>query len=148
MEPRTQVIAGNCAGVVAIASTLVGIAGMVAGILALALFLPLSGVALYVRLRLESRQDQIKIDAGGEVYVNGHLTTLARLPKDLRLGDPYLTTEPRGGGIAAVYPQLQWMVWVERAYDQEHVPDQAVRVFALLQDNRVPFSCTWGRGDG
>ena len=145
MEPRTQVIAGNCAGAVMLASALLGIIGSMTGVFALALFLAVAGVACLVRMRLASRQDRIKIDAGGKVYVNGRLTTLARLPNDLRLGDPYLATEPTGRGPAAFRPQLRWIVCVERGYDQEHVPDQAVRVLALLQEHNVPFSCTWER---
>jgi hypothetical protein len=160
MKPRTQVIIGNWAGVVALGSLVLSFVGMGTGSFALELFAVLSLIGMSVGMALDSRHDRIRIAPNGELRLNGRLMTVESVLDDLPLDDPYLQIESieskiaRAGhnmfrrGPSAFRDQIRWFLWVEREYDPQHVPEQAARLIDLLQRHDVPFSCTWVRQRG
>jgi hypothetical protein len=155
MKPRTQVVLGNWAGAGALGSVILFVVGMGTGILALQLFAVPFLIGMMVRMALDSRQDRIRINENGELHLNGRLTTVERVLDDLPLDDPYLQIQTIESKIAstghnvmrqgpsAIQPQIKWSLWVERAYDPQQIPEQAVRLIALLQQHDVPFACVW-----
>jgi len=153
MKPRTQVILGNWAGAGALGSVILFVVGMGTGILAFQLFAVPFLIGMMVRMALDSRHDRLRIDRNGELRLNGRLTTVERVLDDLLLDDPYLqieTIESKTAstghsvmrrGPSAFQPQIKWFQWVERAYDPQQIPEQAVRLIDLLQKHDVPFAC-------
>jgi hypothetical protein len=147
------VILGNWAGLVTLVSLLLAFVGMATGIIALQLFFVPFGVAYIICMRMDHRQDRLRIAANGDLFLNGRPMTVDRVLDELPLDDPYLVIEPIESkiakkqffreGPAAFRPRINWFLWVDREYDPEQVPEQALKLITALQKRDVPFACTW-----